>query len=254
MFQFTSNNADDLYKEILSTIVFQGWDTEPRGFKCKELSPCCCTLLEPQKNIIMNPVRKMSLGFAAAELTWIMTGREDVAFISQYNKKIADYSDDGIKFFGAYGPKVSGQLQYILDTLTKDPWSRQAVLNIWRENPGPTKDVPCTVMMQFIRRPLNTLNMMVYMRSQDVWLGFPYDLHNFTSMQIIVANMLGLNVGHFALMQGSLHAYAPDLEKINLAMTMKLTECVGAAETPLTLNELVLQKMRWMHEHLLKKV
>jgi len=230
VYKFVAETVDDLYVECLRMIMHEGEMTHPRGFNCKELSPCVTVLTNPQNNILENPIRKASKAFMAAELLWMLTGRDDVAMISFYNSKIASYSDDGLKFFGAYGPKICAQLQYIVETLQKDPWSRQAVLNIWRENPPKTKDVPCTIALHFIRRPVDTLNLIVYMRSQDIWLGFPYDVHNFTCIQLLVASILGCKPGTFTLVQGSLHLYEPDFDKAKEAMLYK---CMTAAKTPL---------------------
>lgn len=218
MHNIYGDNIDTLYVACLNKILTYGHLTHPRSFDCKELSPCSVTLTDIQNNILVNPVRKASQAFMAAELLWILMGRDDVDMISFYNSKIQEYSDDSVRFFGAYGPKVHAQLPYIIQTLLKDPWSRQAVLNIWRENPPITKDVPCTVTMHFVRRPIDTLNLIVYMRSQDVWLGFPYDVHNFTCVQLIVAGILGCKPGKFTLVQGSLHMYYQDFEKARKAM------------------------------------
>jgi len=215
MLTITYNTIDGLYLSALDYLMKNGTMTLPRGYPCLELSPFCTVLTNIQNNILTNPLRKASKRFMAVELLWILLGRSDVEMISFYNERIKTYSDDGLTFFGAYGPKIMGQLSYVENILRRDPWTRQAVLTIWRENPPATKDVPCTITMQFIRRPLEYLNLNVYMRSQDAWLGFPYDVHNFTCLQLILASILGLKPGKFTLIQGSFHAYKPDFKMIN---------------------------------------
>lgn len=203
----TNSSIDGLYFDALSCLMKDGTMTMPRGYQCLELNPFCTVLTNIQNNILINPIRKVSKRFMAAELLWILLGRDDVEMIGFYSEKIKVYSDDGVTFFGAYGPKIMDQLSYIEDALRQDPWTRQAVLTIWREKPPVTKDVPCTITMQFIRRPLERLNLNVYMRSQDAWLGFPYDVHNFTCLQLILASILGLEPGELRLIQGSFHIY-----------------------------------------------
>lgn len=222
MYSIVADNIDELYLDCLDIIIARGNLTHPRGFDCKEISPCSVTLTNPQNNILLNPIRKASKAFMGAELLWILMGRNDVDMISFYNAKIKEFSDNSVYFFGAYGPKVINQLPYIVQILQKDPWSRQAIINIWRENPPQTKDVPCTVTFHFIRRPLDALNLVVYMRSQDIWLGFPYDVHNFTCIQLIVASILGCKPGTFTLVQGSLHMYEQDFEKAKKAIKENL--------------------------------
>ena len=228
MYYFSAGSADTLYKDVMSTILKKGQVTHPRGFTCLELSPCVTELWNPQANIITNPIRKINKGFAAAELLWMLSGRNDVEFVNFYNSNMAKFSDNGITFFGAYGPKIMEQLPYLEKVLKGDEWTRQGVLNIWRECPPETKDVPCTVMMQFIRRPVDILNLYVTMRSQDIWLGFPYDIHNFSSILLIMSSILGLTPGRLIINQGSMHAYKEnfvDMEKaiVNTEIDFEIT-------------------------------
>ncbi len=161
MLTITYNTVDGLYLGALNYLMEHGTMTMPRGYQCLELSPFCTVLTNVQNNILTNLPRKASKRFMAAELLWILLGRDDVEMIGFYNERIKAYSDNGLTFFGAYGPKIMGQLAYVENALRQDPWTRQAVLTIWRENPPPTKDVPCTITMQFIRRPLDYLNLTV---------------------------------------------------------------------------------------------
>ena len=51
------------------------------------------------------------------------------------------------------------------------------------------------------------------MRSNDLWLGFPYDVFQFTCLQVRMAMELGLDIGTYTHIAGSLHLYARDFEK-----------------------------------------
>jgi thymidylate synthase len=90
--------------------------------------------------------------------------------------------------------------------LREDSDTRQAVMTIWTPNPGPTKDVPCTVAFQFLLRG-GALNMIATMRSSDAWLGFPYDLFNFSQLLNWVAGQIGVEVGWIQMDLGSSHLY-----------------------------------------------
>lgn len=207
-----ATDINSLYSLTLNKILTDGEVTHPRGFTCYELYDETLWLQQPQYNIITHPVRRLSKGFLGAELIWMLGGRNDVATIKPFNRRIGDYSDDGETFYGAYGPRIADQLPYVLRQLEEDPWTRQAVMTTWQPSPAKTKDVPCTVMFHFMRRPLDTLNLIVYMRSNDAWLGLPYDIHNFTSIQLLMAGVLGLKVGTYTHHVGSLHLYEKHLE------------------------------------------
>jgi len=51
------------------------------------------------------------------------------------------------------------------------------------------------------------------MRSNDVWLGMPYDIWCFTCIQILIAQELGVEVGSYIHQPGSLHLYEKNWEK-----------------------------------------
>lgn len=202
---YTSMNEAyfDICRRFTSTLLPT---ISPRGQETIEMIGQSFTLIDPLKNVVCSPARAINPSFMAAELVWMLLGSNDARLITPYNKNIGQFSDDGITFRGAYGPKLVEQLPYVLDTLRKDPYSRQAVLTIWRERPGPSVDIPCTVSMQFFIRD-SKLEMVVYMRSNDVWLGLPYDVFNFTGIQQYLAAALEVAPGPYHHHVGSLHLY-----------------------------------------------
>lgn len=199
-------SLDRLYPNVLEALLTHGEDIAPRGMKTKELRGATIHLQGAEHNIIRCPVRKLNYGFGCAEAIWMLAGMNDVETVNAVNKNIAAFSDNGRTFYGSYGPMLADQLPYVIGTLQSDPSSRQAVISIWRPRPGLTKDVPCTVSMQFFIRK-NAVQMHVHMRSNDVWLGLPYDIFNFTTIQHMVAAELGLAVGSYTHHVGSLHIY-----------------------------------------------
>lgn len=180
-----------VWLDAVNDILRHGFEVAPRGQMTKEL---------PQRTIVVNmrqPVlraqdRGLSYRFMAAEAHWILSGDDRVENIAPWNSRIANFSDDGERFFGAYGPKIQAQLPYIVEKLQADPDSRQAGLTIWRECPPASKDIPCTVAIFFNIRD-GKLNCHVFMRSSDVWLGVPYDVFNFSMLAHLVCGLLNEN-------------------------------------------------------------
>ncbi len=166
----------------------------------------------PNANLIVSPARKLNYPFSVAEWLWLMLGYNDVSIISAFNSQMNQFSDDGEFLAGSYGPMIVEQLPYIYKTLTADPTSRQAVMTLWRPRPMTSKDVPCTVSFQFLVRN-DRLTMLTTMRSNDLWLGFPYDVFSFTQLQRYIAFRLGYQVGRYHHFAGSLHLYDRDIEK-----------------------------------------
>lgn len=198
-------NVPEMYQDTLGQILERGHVTSPRGKLTKELIGHSFAIENVTYNTVTQATRKLNPSFMAAEFMWMINGSNDARLIVPYNSQVEKFSDNGL-FDGAYGPKLIDQLPYILRTLTADPSSRQAVLTLWRERPGPSKDVPCTVMMQFFIRN-QMLDMVTYMRSNDAWLGLPYDVFTFTMIQKTIACLLDVEPGWYHHHVGSLHLY-----------------------------------------------
>ena len=50
------------------------------------------------------------------------------------------------------------------------------------------------------------------MRSNDIWMGVPYDMFSFCFLQVKMAMELGVEVGTYTHYAGSLHMYKRDYD------------------------------------------
>lgn len=208
----------------LHDILANGREVSPRGQLTKEI-PQRTMVVDMRKPVLTIPERKLSYQFMAAEAYWILMGDDQVETIEPYNKNIAQFSDDGKTFYGAYGPKIADQLNYVIYQLAKDQDTRQAGLTIWRENPKPSKDIPCTVALFFNIREdedgIKELNCHAFMRSSDIWLGIPYDVFNFSMLSYLICGYLeksdGISAipGTLYLTAASSHLYQRDFDRVN---------------------------------------
>lgn len=221
------DNLDDLYKDVIKEVMSEDNIIEARGLRFKEIIFPHLVLTNPRARIIQNSARKISKKFMIAEFIWMMGGRSDIEMLSHYNKNISQFSDDGRTLHGAYGPRLrywehlhNGEVRYMdqlescVQRLKQDTGSRQAVMIIL--NPGndlmeKTKDVPCNDLLQFFIRD-NKLHMSCYVRSNDVNWGFPYDIFHWTMLQELYAGILGVELGEYHHIAGSLHIYDKDFE------------------------------------------
>ena len=130
-------------------------------------------------------------------------------------KSLAGFQDENVQW-GNYGARIRGNLRPVLDKLS-ERGSRQAVLTIFdanRDLQAVTIDRPCTLSIQFFIRA-GRLTTTVHMRSNDVYLGLPYDLHQFCVLHCLVAQLMDVEPGGYHHFVGSLHAYERDENKIN---------------------------------------
>jgi thymidylate synthase len=171
--------------------------------------------------------RNFSLSYFVAETLWYMSGENSTAWISRYAPFWKDISDDGVTANSAYGARIfrrhdrigSSQIiqwDYVKDELRKDPDSRRAVIHIRTPDDSvhASKDVPCTLALQFFIRE-SKLHLHVNMRSSDIILGIAYDVPAFTTMQEVLANELGVELGEYVHTSNSLHCYERDFEMLD---------------------------------------
>jgi thymidylate synthase len=197
--------------DLLQRLYNHGKPVSPRGYETHELIGVQVRVDDMTKNILVHPARNLSYRFMVAEWLWVSAGRSDVDTVARYNSKMRDFSDDGMTFAGAYGPRIVPQIPWALEQLAK-PGSRQAVIQVWMPTPMPSRDVPCTLSWQLLARD-GALHAVVTMRSSDVWLGLAYDFFNFSMLTMGVAGELGLTPDSMVYSLGSSHLYDRDREK-----------------------------------------
>lgn len=185
-------------------------DSRDGGVKGEVLN--AVTVIEdPTRGIVQSDIRKMPMRYAVGELMWYLSANRNLSAIQNYTSAWNRMSDDGKTVNSNYGWCIHykygfDQWDYVKDMLIRDPNSRQAVLHIKTADDTPSKDVNCTVCLQFLLRD-GKLHATVYMRSNDIWMGFPYDVFSFTALQCKMAMELGVGIGTYTHIAGSLHLY-----------------------------------------------
>jgi thymidylate synthase len=207
------NTINQEWLRGLQDLLDKGVVVKPRDLPVLEITGYQTTV-DMESPILMIPSRKLGFKFMAAEAAWILSGDNRVSTIEPFSDYISHFSDDGVTFHGAYGPKIRDQLHYVAQSLINDPDSRQAVMNIWRECPGKTKDVPCTLSLQFVIRK-GYIHCIDTMRSSDIWLGWPYDVFNMSMVTRYLISYIRqisgkvYKPGMLTLTAGSFHLYEP---------------------------------------------
>lgn len=177
--------------------------------------PVCTLYQDPRQRVLFNPHRDANPFFHLFESLWMLGGSADVGYLTQFNKRMVDYSDDGQVLHGAYGYRWINhfsfdQLDSIAYVLKKDPSSRRAVLAMWDPSAdlaAVTKDLPCNTHIYFDLRQ-GALNMTVCNRSNDMlWGAYGANAVHFSMLQEYLANLLGAPVGFYYQFSNNAHVY-----------------------------------------------
>jgi thymidylate synthase len=182
------------------------------------------TLTDPLQCIVYSNLRAVSPEYSAAELVWYMRGENTIEFISKYASMWKRLTDDGKTVNSAYGYLLAhkygfNQLEHVIELLKKNPYDRRAVLHFKFPFDYPSKDVPCTVSMQFTTFQ-GKLNGHVYMRSNDLWFGTPYDVMYFSMLLQMVSSNTLIPLGEYTHTVGDFHIYEKHvIDKNPVALT-----------------------------------
>lgn len=216
---FECRTADEAFEHWYELLAGMNEDNTSRdGDVVGEIINAVTVINDPTRCIMTNKIRNMPMRYAVGELLWYLSGNNSLKEIQKYSSAWDRMSDDGQHVNSNYGYCIQkkfgfDQWDYIKKMLTDSPMSRQAVVHIKTADNKPSKDVNCTVCLQFFVRE-GKLYLTTYMRSNDVWMGFPYDVFQFTAMQVLLSMELGLELGTYTHIAGSLHLYKRDLKPL----------------------------------------
>ncbi|KAI8832993.1 thymidylate synthase/dCMP hydroxymethylase domain-containing protein [Chytriomyces cf. hyalinus JEL632] len=141
---------------------------------------------------------------------------------ADYDQELADSSKVNDKQFGLI---KSNTIEHLLKT---DPFSRRIFLTSW--NPSVLDQValpPCHVSAQFyvsknVLASCMELSCHVYMRSNDTFLGCPYNIFSYTVLVYILAVKCNMKPKELIISFGDAHVYTNHLLQINTQLNRKI--------------------------------
>lgn len=207
------SNGVSGYPALLSHVLRHGRSRSPRGIPTIEAGPTTVVMHEPERGALpLGTGRNVNRSIAAAEALQLVGGFSAPELLP---KSFEQFKEPDGTFWGAYGERIGEQLFEQLDKLRRDPATRQSVLTLWSpdlDNQSGKRDYPCTVALMFWIDD-GRLCQMTTMRSQDVWLGTPFDWFQFVQLHLTACRLLGVKSGIYRHMTASTHLYERDVEK-----------------------------------------
>lgn len=236
MNMFQEETGRRLVQVAALTALDDGLAVSPRGLLTHELRPALLRLEDPTDALCTKINRRgLSAEVAALEALQLIAGAStpELLFAAAPSfRKFFNHDED--QFDGAYGPRVGPQMSAVVQRLEADPDTRQAIAVIYDGSDGarPTsRDYPCTLSLHFLVRD-EKLCLATTMRSNDAWLGFPYDLFQFTQLQCSVAQVLNREVGDYTHLANSFHVYEPNFDNVDQLGDTRYTADLDEEDSP----------------------
>lgn len=181
----------------------------------------------PLERVLFWPERDANPFFHFFEALWMLAGKNNLSYLTQFVKTFKGFSDDGETLHGAYGYRWRHQFQVddlntgedqlgpIVEQLKSDPTSRRAVLTMWDPDidlDTHSNDLPCNTHAYFLINFEGALDMTVCCRSNDmIWGGYGANAVHFSFLQEYMALRIGVPVGSYWQMSNNFHVYEKTL-------------------------------------------
>lgn len=235
MAQFIAGKTtNEVWKKAAGLLLNQKTTLNGRTGEVYELMHTFVSIEEPRQKWVYDRIPPISVGYALAELVWIMNGEDRADIINAWNPSLKKFSGKGSFYHGAYGKRIRShfkfdQLEKAYQALQCVPESRQVVIQIYDtkvdfpvKNGQPRdEDIPCNICSMLKVRD-EKLEWSQIMRSNDLLLGMPYNFVQFTSLQEILAGWLKIDVGSYNHYSDSLHLYHRDISKIGIGRELEV--------------------------------
>jgi len=188
--------------------------------------------------------KKMFFKGIVWELIWFLNGNTDVKFLQDRNVKIwngnstreyldkiglTDVPTNNIgKGYGYQWTNWNGQginqIKNIIHTLKTNPASRRILLSAW--NVGQLDQMslfPCHCLYLFKvtnhHKDIKTLNCQVILRSNDMFLGSPFNIMSTAILTILISRCTGMIPGKISLNITDAHIYENHIDQVKEQLT-----------------------------------
>lgn len=225
-----TDNFSKLYPILNKYILNEADSRTGRDGEVKEVLDFKTHITNPYKRCVGGYGRNVNIFFLLAEAMWIAMGRKDVAFLTLFNERMANFSDNGSSFHAPYGFRLrkwgvrtedkfisnglsaSKGYDQVIDAirmLSENPETRQVVMSIW--NPSldlgyDSKDIPCNDMVMLKVRD-GKLITTIQNRSNDLHWGLTTNIFQFSFLTELMSASLGIELGTQTHNSQSLHIY-----------------------------------------------
>lgn len=171
----------------------------------------------------MITTKKIHVKSIMHELIWFLRGSTNIKYLNENGVSIWDeWADKDGELGPVYGyqwrrwPDYEGgyidQVQNVVNTIKSNPSNRRIIVSAW--NVAEIQHMalpPCHLLYQFNvqdRKGETQLDLKMYQRSCDTFLGVPFNIASYAALTELVANETGLKPGYLMLTFGDLHLYS----------------------------------------------
>jgi thymidylate synthase len=174
--------------------------------------------------------KKLHLKSIIYELLWFLNGDTNVRYLQEHGVRIWDeWADENGELGPVYGGqwrswrtadgRAIDQISTLISQIRSNPDSRRLIVSAW--NVGEINQMalpPCHALFQFYIVD-GRLSCQLYQRSADIFLGVPFNIASYALLNLMIAQVCGLQPGDFVHTFGDVHLYLNHIEQARLQLS-----------------------------------
>jgi len=219
------NQFEFFYQAHLKDVAFHGHKIKGRNGDTRQLigTQIQANLSEGFPIITARRVFPKTM---AIETQWMLEGRTNINWLNNKGVKIWDkWADEYGELGPVYGKQLIdfngiNQIRNLIRDIKKDKNSRRHLITYW--NPNDLKKMalpPCHHSFQVLIT--DTVNIVVTMRSLDMFIGLPYDMGMYAIICSAIAKELDMGAGKVIINAASAHIYTTHMNLIEQYLSNK---------------------------------
>lgn len=215
------------YLDLLSYVLNYGEKREDRtGTGTISLFGNTQTVYDLRDGFPLVTTKKMFTKGIIHELLWFIKGDTNIKYLTDNGVHIwdawADKNGDLGRIYGAQwrewrvnSRNKIDQLKSVIDMIKNDPYSRRLIVNSWNVGELDKMNLtPCHCFYQFYVSNYGYLDLQLYQRSADLFLGVPFNIASYSILLSMVAQVCGLKPRRFIHTIGDGHIYLNHVEQV----------------------------------------
>lgn len=213
------------YLELLNEIYVGGVDKSDRtGVGTRSLFAEKMTF-DLSQGIPILTTKRIHFKSVVVELLWFLRGDQDITYLKQNGVTIwDDWSDENGYVGPMYGfqwrnwnsnsAEPIDQINELIKEIKKNPNSRRQIVTAWNPTDIRHQALPCCHILFQTNVTDGHLNMQVYQRSADMFLGVPFNIASYSMLLVMLAQQTNLIPGHLTWVGGDVHIYSNHFEQV----------------------------------------
>lgn len=222
------NEHDFNYKRLITEVLAYG---SPRTDRTGTGTISTFSLEAKYKAIHGFPLlttKKIHWKSVVGELLWFLSGStNNNDLVEKYGVTIwnewAKENGDLGPVYGAQWRNFHGnslftgrdQIKDLIESIKSNPFSRRHLVSAWNPNQIDQMALPpCHTLFQVYVHTNGTLDLKLYQRSADMFLGVPFNIASYSLLMYMIAHVTGYKPGTFYHSIGDAHIYNNHLDAV----------------------------------------